>query len=149
MAKKNFSIQDGNLQNRPITTSVVRTYSDIDCSFQPKALPKGDIFLKKDAAAVAQAVKNLLMTNHGEVPFQPLKGGNLNDILFELADEMESDEIEDIIRDTIELNEPRATVNQVISRIRVDYNSINLTIIFSVDNLLKDVTLNVTIARTR
>ena len=149
MAKKNFSIQDGNLQNRPITTSIPRTYSDIDCSFEPKALPKGDIFLKKDAAAVAQAVKNLLMTNHGEVPFQPLKGGNLNDILFELADEMESDEIEDIIRDTIELNEPRATVNQVISRIRVDYNSINLTIIFSVDNLLKDVTLNVTIARTR
>ena len=149
MAKKNFSIQDGNLQNRPITTSISRTYSDIDCSFEPKALPKGDIFLKKDAAAVAQSVKNLLMTNHGEVPFQPLKGGNLNDFLFELADDMESDEMEDIIREVIETYEPRATVKQLISKFRYDYNSVNMTIIFLIDNLQKDITLNVTIARTR
>lgn len=146
---KIFSIQDGNLQNRPITTSISRTYSDIDCSFETKTSPKGDIFLKKDAAAVAQSVKNLLMTNHGEVPFQPLKGGNLNDFLFELADYLESDEIEDVIREVIERSEPRASVKKIISRFRYDYNSVDVTIIFTVENLQRDITLNVTIARIR
>ena len=146
---KIFSIQDGNLQNRPITTSIARTYSDIDSSFETKTSPKGDIFLKKDAAAVAQSVKNLLMTNHGEVPFQPLKGGNLNDFLFELADYLESDEIEDVIREVIERSEPRASVKKIISRFRYDYNSVDVTIIFTVENLQRDITLNVTIARIR
>ena len=105
--------------------------------------------MKKDAAAVAQSVKNLLMTNHGEVPFQPLKGGNLNDFLFELADYLESDEIEDVIREVIERSEPRASVKKIISRFRYDYNSVDVTIIFTVENLQRDITLNVTIARIR
>ncbi len=146
---KIFSIQDGNLQNRPITTSIPRTYSDIDCSFETKTSPKGDIFLKKDAAAVAQSVKNLLMTNHGEVPFRPYYGGNLNDILFELADDLEADDIQSMVTEAIERFEPRATVKSVISQFKPDYNSVDITITFNIINLQREVTLNVTIARTR
>lgn len=146
---KIFSIQDGNLQNRPITTSIPRTYSDIDCSFETKTSPKGDIFLKKDAAAVAQSVKNLLMTNHGEVPFRPYYGGNLNDILFELADDLEADDIQSMITEAVERFEPRAKVKSVVSRFKPDYNSVDITITFNIINLQKEVTLNVTIARTR
>ena len=68
---KQFSIQDGNLSNAPITTSVKRTNSDIDCSFE-RNLTTNDVYKKTEAAAVRQSIKNLLMTNRGSVPFLSL-----------------------------------------------------------------------------
>jgi phage baseplate assembly protein W len=145
--KKNFSIQDGNLQNTPITTTIERTYSDIDCTFE--ASPVSGIYKKKDAFAVRQSVKNLLMTNHGELPFRPYYGGNLNDLLFSLSTDLESSDVEDNVRFAIERYEPRARIQTIRSTIRPDYNSIDVTIVFEVINTQKVVTLNVNIARTR
>ena len=147
MSNRNFSIQDGNLQNTPITTTIERTYSDIDCSFE--ASPVSGIYKKTDAAAVRQSVKNLLMTDHGEVPYRPYYGGNLNDLLFSLSTDLESSDVEDNIRYAIEKYEQRARIQKIVSVIKPDYNSIDVTIIFEVINTQKVVTLNVNIARTR
>lgn len=144
---KEFSIEDGNLQNRPITTTINRTYSDIDCTFE--ASPLTGIYKKTDANAVRQSVKNLLMTNHGEIPFRPYYGGNLNDLLFSLSTDLESSDVEDNVRYAIEKYEPRAKIQTLKSVIRPDYNSIDVTIVFEVINTQKLVTLNVNIARTR
>ena len=144
---KEFSIEDGNLQNRPITTTITRTYSDIDCTFE--ASPLTGIYKKTDANAVRQSVKNLLMTNHGEIPFRPYYGGNLNDLLFTLSTDLESSDVEDNVRYAIEKYEPRAKIQTLKSVIRPDYNSIDVTIVFEVINTQKLVTLNVNIARTR
>ena len=144
---KEFSIEDGNLQNRPITTTINRTYSDIDCTFEANALT--GIYKKTDANAVRQSVKNLLMTNHGEIPFRPYYGGNLNDLLFSLSTDLESSDVEDNVRYAIEKYEPRAKIQTLKSVIRPDYNSIDVTIVFEVINTQKLVTLNVNIARTR
>lgn len=150
MAKNQiFSIQDGNLQSRPITTTISRTYSDVDCSFETNATPEGDIYKKTDAAAVRQSVKNLLMTNHGEVPFRPYFGGNLNDLLFSLSTDLEDDDVEENIRYAIENYEPRARIRTIETRIKPDYNSVDVEIVFEVVNTQKIITLNVTIARTR
>ena len=73
---KAFSIEDGNLSNAPITTSVKRTNSDIDCSFERNPTTN-DVFKKNEAKAVQQSFKNLLMPNRGSVPFKPLYGGDL------------------------------------------------------------------------
>jgi len=83
---KQFSIQDGNLSNAPITTSVKRTNSDIDCSFE-RNLTTNDVYKKTEAAAVRQSIKNLLMTNRGSVPFKPVYGGDLESFLFQLDTE--------------------------------------------------------------
>ena len=92
MATRAFSIEDGNLNSRSIVTTRNKLFSDIDLTFSKR--PSGDIFKKVDAAAVKQAVKNLLLTNAFEKPFQPTFGGNLNALLFELVDDESSHEIE-------------------------------------------------------
>ena len=79
---KVFSIEDGNLTKVPLTSSVTRLYKDIDLTFAKKS--SGDIFKKTDAAAVKQSVKNILMTNPTEKPFDPYFGGGLNEFLFTL-----------------------------------------------------------------
>jgi len=146
-SKKNFSVQDGNLQNSPITTSIPRTYSDIDCTFD--ASPTGGIYKKTDAAAVAQSVKNLLMTNHGELPFRPYYGANLYDLLFSLSTDLEVEDVRSNILYAIQKFEPRAKLQQIRSIINPDGNSLDVTIVFEVVNTQKVVTLNLNIARTR
>ena len=143
-----FSIEDGNLQNKPITVSVDREYSDIDCTFTPKPTT-GDIYKKTDAAAVRQAVKNLLMTDRGSIPFRPYYGGNLEGMLFALSTELDEDDIENAIRLAIKNNEPRAEVREVSALFNEDTYSLSVRLVFAVVNTPKVVTMDLTIARSR
>ncbi len=64
-----LSNQDANQNTSAIITSRTRLYRDIDLSFTAK--PNGELYVKRDAAAVTQALKNLIQTNYFEKPFQP------------------------------------------------------------------------------
>ena len=101
-----FSTEDGNLQTASILTSRIKTYSDIDLTFARKS--NNDVFKKNDAAAVKQAVKNLLLTNFGDKPFEPFFGGNLNAFLFNLDTEFDNEDIEDAVAQALANHEPRA-----------------------------------------
>ena len=57
-----YSTEDTNL-SKSLISSRGTDYKDIDLAFAAK--PAGDVFKKTDAAAVKQAVKNLLLTNRG------------------------------------------------------------------------------------
>ena len=147
MAAKSFSIEDGNLQSKSINTSRQRTYKDIDLSFTPKA--SGEIYKKTDAAAVKQAVKNLLLTNRMEKPFDPYFGGNLSSFLFSLSDDFDEDECKEIIISAIEAYEPRAVVRDVNVTIVPDRNDVKVAVTFQVVNTAELVTVDVSIARLR
>ena len=144
---KAFSIEDGNLSNVPITSSVERTYSDIDCSFLPK--PSGDVYKKTDAAAVKQSVKNILMTNQGEAVFRPYYGAGLNSLLFELSSDLDERDVEDRVFSALTRLEPRVRTLNVGVNIQPDYNSMAVTVTFQVIQTLEEVTVNVTIGRVR
>ena len=75
-----FAVEDGNIGSKQVITSKPKFSKDIDLSFTKKA--SGDIFKKEHAAAVKQAVKNILLTNFAEKPFLPRYGANLNSLLF-------------------------------------------------------------------
>lgn len=143
-----FSIEDGNLQNKPITISVDREYSDIDCTFAAKPTT-GALYKKTDANAVRQAVKNLLLTNRGSVPFRPLYGGDLEGLLFSLNTDVDEMDIEDAITRAINNSEPRAEVRSVTAKFNEDYNSLSITLVFGVVNTPKVITMDLTIARSR
>jgi phage baseplate assembly protein W len=147
MATRAFSVEDGNLNSRSIITTRNKLFSDIDLTFSKR--PSGDIFKKVDAAAVKQAVKNLLLTNAFEKPFQPTFGGNLNALLFELVDDESSHEIENVIVETITRFEPRAKVISVVANVEPDYNAVAVTVTFQVVNTEEVVTFETTLTRLR
>ena len=99
MVLRVHSIEDGNQQGLSLVSGRRRVYSDIDLTFAQK--PDGDVFKKQNVADVKQAVKNLLLTNFGEKPFNPFFGGNLNDFLFELNDGINEADVEDEVRRAI------------------------------------------------
>ena len=147
-ATRVFSTEDGNLNTVSINTSRTRQYSDIDLSFSTR--PNGDVYKKTDAAAVKQAVKNLLMTNNYEKPFQPNFGGNLTGLLFELAVSPIADiELQENIISQIETYEPRARVEDVVVDMQPDSNEVNVQVKFTVISTNENVVIETTISRLR
>ena len=143
-----FSLEDKNLDVSTILTSRTRAYKDIDLTF--KNIPiSGEIYRKTEAAAVKQAVKNLVMTNFGEKPFDPEFGGHVQSLLFELAHEDTEEEIEEQILSAINRYEPRAVALSVIAISDPDRNSVDVTIVFQVVNTQEEVSLSIALARLR
>ena len=145
---KVLSKQDGDLNTSTLITSRKKVYRDIDISFTAK--PNGELYIKKDAAAVSQAIKNLLLTNHFEKPFQPFFGGNITSKLFELIDDPDmEEELRDDITHQIEIYEPRAIVRNLEVRAEEDYNSLSVSIEYQVVNTEETVTLTTSVSRLR
>ena len=142
-----LSKEDGDLNTSSIITSRSRAYSDIDLTFTSK--PNGEIYKKRDAAAVKQAIKTLIQTNHFEKPFQPRFGANIREFLFELAyDDIKSDIKNNIIR-SIQTYEPRAKILDIQVITKPDSNSIQVTLEFQVINTKELVVFTTVISRLR
>lgn len=144
---KAFSIEDGNLQTRTLVTARSRLYKDIDLSFTKR--PSGDIYKKTDAAAVKQAIKNLLLTTKTEKPFQPYFGANLNNIIFNLSEDFDDGQIRDVIVNAIGNYEPRAQVRRVDVDLSPDSNSVRITVVFQVISTSEEVQLDISLMRLR
>ena len=142
-----LSREDGNLGTSTIITSRVQEYSDIDLLFAAK--PNGEIYKKKDAAAVKQAVKNLILTNYYEKPFEPFYGGNIRALLFELADAEIEDDVQEQISRAIASYEPRALVRNILVNWQEERNSLLVTIEFQVVNTEQVVIFTTSLSRIR
>jgi phage baseplate assembly protein W len=147
MVKRALAIEDGNLGTPALVTSRKTDYKDIDLVFD--ARPSGDVYKKTDAAAVKQAVKNLLLTNPGEKPFLPEFGAGLNRLLFELIDDDAEEEIDDMIRVSIENYEPRASVQDIDIDIAPDLNAVSVRLTFRILSTGEEVVLETSLARVR
>lgn len=147
MATRVFATEDGNLTSS-IVTSRKKIYSDIDLTFSKR--PSGDIYKKSDAAAVKQAVKNLLLTNNYEKPFNPTYGGNLQGLLFELVDDpVVLYDLRENIIEQIETFEPRAKVNNIEVNDQADNNAISVAVYFTVISTNEQVNVQTNISRLR
>jgi phage baseplate assembly protein W len=146
MATK-LSTEDANLGVSTLIGTRTKLYKDIDLTFANKS--SGEIFKKEDAAAVKQAVKNLMLTNYFEKPFQPRFGANLREMLFDLADDDAEEDIEDRIKNAIGVFEPRARALNVTAVATPERNSIRVTVEFRVINTQETVTVTTVLARLR
>lgn len=142
-----LSKEDGNLNSITLVTTRDKIYRDIDLLFTTK--DNGELYVKKDAAAVKQSIKNLLLTNHFEKPFLPFYGGNIRALLFELAFDDVADDIEENIKIAIERYEPRAIVRSINVRSDADNNSIRVTVEFQIINSDELITFSTTLSRLR
>ena len=131
----------------PILKEVV--FSDVNVSFTPHPVT-GKLPVLKNADAVKRAVRNLILTNFGERPYEPLYGGNVRALLFENTDDPLLDSlIRSRIEAAIENFEPRAKVDRVIVDVKPDSNMLVIQIRFIVLNERFPVDLEVAIERVR
>ena len=142
-----LSTEDGNLQKSTLISSRAVDYLDIDLTFNKR--PSGDLYKKRDAAAVKQSIKNLLLTDFYEKPFQPFFGANLRAMLFELADEDTEDEVEENIRNAINKYEPRAEILTITVNVLPDQNDMRVSVYFKIISTQETVTFTTNLSRLR
>jgi len=130
------------------------TFSDVNVSFTPHPVT-GKLPVLKNADAVKRSVRNLILTNKYERPYQPNFGGNILSQLFELN--TQDDNITSVdrfaIRNQIEtaINnyEKRAKVTDIQTEFNEQTNQLNVTIRFQIVNQRLPVDLTISIQRVR
>ena len=128
--------------------TITKIYSDIDFTFTKKPVT-ADVALSYDDQAVIRSIRNLLLTNHFERPFNPDLGSNLNALLFELVSPLTAASLEREITTMIDNYEPRARVNQVIITPLPDNNAYNAYLSFYIENATLPTTVTLLLERNR
>jgi phage baseplate assembly protein W len=134
-----------------MTTVIIpteRTFRDLDLNFQIHPIRK-DINVHKNEFAIINSIKNLILTNHYEKPFQPEIGSNIRRLLFENVDAFTAAQIQREIEETINNFEPRAQVSRVTAVASPDENRYNIELEFFVINSANPITINFFLERVR
>lgn len=147
MSTSVFSLEDKDITKRPITSSSPAENSDLDLSFSVS--PKGNLYKKTSVASIKQSIRKLLLTNRGDIPFQPLMGADLNSLLFELSTDLEKRDIEKLVTETIRRYEPRVGELKVVADMVSDQNTLTIYVVFQIIENLTVETMSVNIARIR
>jgi phage baseplate assembly protein W len=125
-----------------------RSFKDLDLNFTIHPIRK-DINTHKNEYAIINSVKNLVLTNHYERPFQPEIGSNIRRLLFENVDTVTAAQIEREITETVENFEPRVQVSKVTAAADPDNNGYKVTLEFFVINNANPITINFFLERIR
>jgi len=131
-----------------VTIPTKRTFRDLDLNFNIHPVKK-DINTFKNEFAVINSVKNLVLTNHYERPFQPELGSNIRRLLFENIDSIIAASIENEITEVINNFEPRAQVSKVTAVPSPDENRYNVELEFFIINNPNPVTISFFLERIR
>tara|TARA_B100000925_G_scaffold164621_1_gene123817 strand:- start:1858 stop:2280 length:423 start_codon:yes stop_codon:yes gene_type:complete len=122
------------------------SFADLDFSFTAHPVTE-DIVTKKDANAIRQSVKNILLTNHYERPFKPNFGSNLRGMLFEANDPLMGHRIKESIVNALSVLEPR------IGRVAVDIvqrdNSVDVRVAYVIMGSASHQELEFSVSRVR
>ena len=132
------------------TTNIdsVRNFRDLDLNFAIHPITK-DVNIYKAEYAVINSVKNLILTNHFEKPFQPEVGSNIRRLLFENVDSIMAAQIEREIEETITNFEPRVQISSVVAIHAPDENGYKVRLEFFVINNPDPITINFFLERIR
>ena len=137
----------GNLVKSKVTARK-KQYRDLDLSLKTHPIRK-DIIPLKDDAAVKNAIKNLLVTNFYERPFQDDLGANLTGLLFEPANNITRILIKDAIKDVIRKYEPRVAIRNIIVEDHSDRNAYKIKVNFRIKENNTEDKVNIVLRRLR
>ena len=123
-------------------------FKDIPLSFNAHPVT-GLIKALTNREAVKQSVKNIVLTNHYERPYNPFLGGDVLSKLFEPMTSITEYEVTTNIKQALENFEPRADVLEVVVDAKEDLNELEVSITFNIINEIDPVTVNVLLERVR
>ena len=106
---------------------ISKSFRDFSLTFE-KNVVTNDILSLKNEAAIKESVKNIVLYNFYEKPFDPFFGGNIIGLLFENSTPTMVLEVKNRIEQSIEIHEPRVTAVSVTVQFEEDRNEMNCKI---------------------
>jgi phage baseplate assembly protein W len=123
-------------------------YSDFFTDFSRNSVT-GQLNRKTNAEAVKQSLRNLLLTDRYERPFQPQIGSGLRGLLFENYTPGLELRAKKMIEEVFDNHEPRAELLKTIVGGSSDQNSLSFEIHFRIINTTEPETLEIILERAR
>ena len=130
------------------TVQTKPVYTDLDINLDYHPISK-DIVKITNEDAIIRSVKNLLLTDYYERPFQHNIGSNIRKLLFENYTPTTQSMLKEAIQDTITSFEPRCNIIDIVISPFEDNNAVNITFTFSVLNREEPITLDFYLDRIR
>jgi phage baseplate assembly protein W len=106
---------------------ISKSFKDFSLTFEKNAVTN-DVLALKNEAAIKESVKNIVLYNFYEKPFDPFFGGNIIGLLFENSTPTMELEVKNRIEQSIEVHEPRVTAVTVDVVFEEDRNELNCQI---------------------
>jgi|TARA_B100000378_G_scaffold68090_1_gene51258 hypothetical protein len=106
-------------------------FKDLSLSFAKNKVTD-DLLVKKEDAAVKQAILNLLLTQKGERIYDREYGSDLKSHLFEPLDFGTAGSIKDNISKTIDTYEPRVSIETLLVEPNLESNGFDVRLDFQV-----------------
>ena len=108
-----------------------RGFKDLAVAFKRNPNTK-DFSAVKNENAIKQSVRNLILTQFGERPYQYDIGSRVSALLFEPYDVFLAEDLRDEIFNTITRLEPRVEVNNVVVKPTEDENTLDVGIAYTI-----------------
>lgn len=127
---------------------ITTKYSDFNLNFTAHPVTK-DVAKKLDENAIAQSIRNLLLTNFYERPFKPQLGSNIRKFLFEPIDNITTSIIQDAVFETLRNYEPRIVIQEVVAAPNYEAQRYDVSVSFFVKNSTEPLIINFFLERVR
>lgn len=128
--------------------TITNRYSDLDFTFTKHPITK-DIVLSYDEQAIIRSVRNILLTNHYEVPFNSQMGSNVRRMLFEPITPLMANILKREIDDSIRNHEPRVELKSVDVIVLPDEDFYRVNVSFYLINQTEPISINFILERLR
>lgn len=125
-----------------------REYKDLDLNFRAHPVTK-DVVKRTGNAAIIGALRNLILTNLYEKPFQPSFGSRVRGLLFEDVSFITANVLQTELTNVIRNFEPRVGVDAIRVQANPEQNRYDITIRFFINNLEAPVTINFFLEKVR
>ena len=106
---------------------ISKSFRDFSLTFEKNAVTN-DVLSLKNEAAIKESVKNIVLYNFYEKPFNPFFGGNIIGLLFENSTPTLELEVKNRISNSVEVYEPRVTAVTVDVDFEEDRNELNCSV---------------------
>lgn len=129
----------------PELTRQTKAFVDLSLDFTPNPL-NGDLVTLKNERAINNSIRNLIYISPPEVPFRADVGSNVRNSLFELIDQGTEGILALEIERTIQYNEPRVKLLDVVVEaqeedyqllVTITYQIVGYDTVFEVKEILK------------
>ena len=125
-----------------------KDYADLDMDFLPHPTTK-DVVKKTGVEAIKRSVRNLVLTNFYDRPFQPYIGSSALKLLFDNATPITANFLNNAIREVIGNYEPRVAIQDLRVEFDIDNNGYNVTLYIVVLNRNEPAIINLFLERIR
>jgi hypothetical protein len=123
-------------------------FSDFLDDLTPHPITK-DLGRVKNEQSIKQALKNIILTNLGERPFQPNIGSDVYASLFEPNDIIMEENLRFAIQNAIRFHEPRVNLIEVRITSFSEEDRVAINLIFSIINSIEVQSVNLFLRRVR